>query len=374
MSWLDNLIKGYQLSNAEQVIVGIALSLLSAGFTFIVILFTSRIIKSNSQNKEKKIRSRIQKILNALVINETFSTNGKYDSVFEYRMAELRSVLKSSDFTRQVLIDQILEFKKNLTGGAVHVLTATYFALELERLSLKKLKRSAWRKKALGLRELSEMNFKAAIPLISEFIHSSNQTLREESVMALVRFNTEKSLQFLDNYAGDITPWMQINIHHYLQKSDLRKIPQFKQWFSSSNVSVVLFSMNMAKHFRQSSAIPDLLPLCNHPNQKVAEEAIETLGELEAFEERSQLVKLTPMYWDDAALSIKILQCLGKIGDPFDDTHIILEFLNHEAYDVRFEAVKTLKKLGLTDQHILANTQMKGMSGIIDHTAEPLLQ
>ena len=167
---------------------------------------------------------------------------------------------------------------------------------------------------------------------------------------------------------------MQINIHHYLQKSDLRKIPQFKQWFASSNVSVVLFSMNMAKHFRQSSAIPDLLPLCNHPNQKVAEEAIETLGELEAFEERSQLVKLTPMYWDDAALSIKILQCLGKIGDPFDDTHIILEFLNHKAYDVRFEAVKTLKKLGLTDQYILANTQMKGMSGIIDHTAEPLLQ
>lgn len=374
MSWLGDWTLDYHLSREEFLIIAIAVGLLLVGFAFIILLFASRIVKSHFQDKKKKFKSRTQKILNALVINETFSTKEKFDSVFEYRMTELRHVLKSSNFARQVLIDQILELKKNLTGGAVRVLTATYFALELEKLSLKKLKRHAWRKKALGLRELSEMHFHAAIPLISKFIHSTNQTLREESVMALVRFNTGKSFQFLDYYAGEITPWMQINIHHYLQKSDLRKLPQFNQWFSSKNVSVVLFSINMAKHFRQSSAIPHLLPLCYHPDKKVATEAIESLGELEAFENRVQLIKLTPTYWEDADISAKILQSLGKIGDPYEDTHIILEFLNHQNYDVRFEAVRTLKTLGLTDDRILANTARKGIAGIIDHTADPLMQ
>ncbi|WP_276373792.1 hypothetical protein [Chryseolinea sp. H1M3-3] len=371
MLWLEKLINGEILTSKELTIITIALVFFSAGFAFIVTLFLSRIIKSHLQGQKKKIKSKFQKMLNALVINETFSTTEVPDSAFEFRMGEIRSMLGSSNFARQVLIDQILELKKNLSGSAVHVLTATYFALKLEKQSLRKLRRPAWRKKALGIRELSEMNYKPAIPAISKFINSSNQMLREESVMALVRLNTEQSLKFLDIYSGVITPWMQINIHHYLQKSDLRKLPQFSRWFSSNNVSVVLFSINMAKHFRQSSAIAPLLLLCHHPEKKIAEEAIDALGELEAFEHRENVVKLAPKYWEDAGISVKVLQCLAKIGDPYQDTHILLEFLNHKSYDVRFEAVKTLKKLGVSTQQLSAFPTVKG---IVDHTTEPLLQ
>ncbi len=369
--WLDKLIAGEFLTSNELTIITIATIFFLTGFAFIITLFLSRIIKSHLLEKKKKIKSKFQKKFNALVINETFSTKEVPDSAFEFRMAEIKNMLGSSNFARQVLIDQILELKKNLSGSAVHVLTATYFALELEKQSLRKLKCTAWRKKALGIRELSEMAYKPAIPAISKFIHSSNQMLREESVMALVRLNTDQSLKFLDNYSGVITPWMQINIHHYLQKSDLRKLPQFSRWFSSNNGSVVLFSINMAKHFRQSSAIAPLLLLCYHPEKKIAEEAIDALGELEAFEHRADVVKLTPVYWEDAGISIKLLQCLAKIGDPLQDTHILLEFLNHRIYDVRFEAVKALKKLGLSTQRLSA---LPAIKRIIDHTVEPLLQ
>lgn len=374
MVWFENFELWYPLTSGELKIFGLAIFFFLVGSAFIITLFASRIIKSYLHNKAKRIKSEVRKKINALVVNETFSTKEVPDSAFEFRMEELWNILGPSGFARQVLIDQILDTKKNLSGTAVHVLTASYFGLGLERQSLKKLKHFAWRKKALGIRELSEMNYRKAVPNISKFINSSNQTLREESVMALVRLNTKQSLEFLDYYSGTITPWMQINIHHYLQKSDLRKLPQFSRWFSNGNESVVLFSIRMAKQFRQSSAISALLPLCYHPQKSIAEEAIETLGELEAFEHREHVVKLTPTYWEDADVSIKILQCLCKIGDPYQDTHIILEFLNHPAYDVRFEAVKALKKLGLSDQRILSNTSGKGIKEIIAHTAEPLLQ
>lgn len=373
MLW-DSLTSAYHLTQKETIIVGVALFFLLSGVAFVITLFASRIIKSYHLDKRQRIKSRFQKKLNALVINETFSTKEVPDSAFEFRMEEIRNILGSSNFARQVIIDHILDMKKNLTGSAVHVLTAIYFALELEKQSLEKLKCFAWRKKALGIRELSEMNYKNAIPQISRFIHSLNQTLREESVMALVRLNTEKSLEFLDYYTGVITPWMQINIHHYLQNSDLRKLPQFSRWFSSNNVSTVLFSISMVKHFRQSSAIQHLLPLCYHPQKAIAGDAIDTLGELEAFEHREYIVKLTPTYWEDADVSIKILQCLSKIGDPCQDTHIIVEYLNHQIYDVRFEAVKSLKKLGISAERLLARTSAKGIERILAHTAEPLLQ
>src|SRR5688572_23556087 len=255
MLWMNTITWGSKLARNERVIIIAAILFFVIGFAFIITLFVSRIVKSYFQNRERKIKASFQKKLNAIAINETFSTKEVPDSAFEFRMAEIRNILGSSTFAQEILIDQILDLKKNLTGAAVHALTATYFALTLQKQSRKKLNQFAWRNKALGIRELSEMNYQEAIPQISKFIHSSNQTLQEESVMALVRRNTEKSLQFLDFYTGNITLWMQINIHNYLQKSDLRKLPQFHQWFTSKNESVITFSINMAKQFRQSSAI-----------------------------------------------------------------------------------------------------------------------
>ena len=374
MLWMTTLTWGSELASNERVVMLAATIFFAAGSAFIFTLFVSRVVKSHQQRREKRIKASFQKKLNAIIINETFSTKEVPDSAFEFRMAEIRNILGSSTFAREILIDQILDLKKNLAGAAVHVLTASYFALSLQKQSLKKLRQFAWRNKALGIRELSEMHYQEAIPQISKFIHSSNQTLQEESVMALVRLNTEKSLQFLDYYTGHITPWMQINIHNYLQKSDLRKLPQFHRWFTSKNESVVTFSINMAKQFRQSSAIPHLLSLCTHSRANIAADAIETLGDLEAYEHRGVIVKLSPIYWNNPDITIKILQCLSKIGDFQLDTHIIKEFLNHPEYDVRFEAVKALTKLGLPSAHILKHNSGQGIENILAHTTEPLLQ
>jgi len=292
--------------------------------------------------------------------------------VFDYHVEQLWHIAKSR-FERQVLIDEILELRKSLSGNAVHVLGATYFSLKLHKDSRKKLHSIYWATRAQGIRELSVMNYQYAVPWISVFLSSSNRVLREESVMALVRIRSSNSFRFLEIYRGEITPWMCINIHHHLQTWDSRNLPQFSRWFSSKNESVILFCLKMARDFGQTQAIPQILELCRHTRKEIAADAIDSIRQLEAFEYRDEVVKLTHAHHNDPWLLSKVIRCLGDIGVPEKDLEIVLPYLNHKDYEVRFQSARSLTKLGFSLQQLTSLEVSESAKKIITHVSDPLL-
>jgi HEAT repeat protein len=292
-------------------------------------------------------------------------------------MDELRSIAGNSTFARQLLIEQLMKVKKNLTGRSAKALVTTYYALDLDKLSVAKLKRFAWKMKALGIRELGEMEHRESIPVISRFLSSKNPILREESIMALVRIDHENPLSFLDHYQQEISLWMRINIYHFLVKLDQKKLPLFSRWFQHPNESVVLFTISMTRQFRQIASTKDLIPLLHGHNNKVKALVLETLAELDAYEYVHEVEQLAQTSWDNAKLSNRIIQCLVRIGDPVSANKIITKFLQHPVYHVRFEAVKALIKNGDAGRKELNHFEEQTgslLAGITRHLEEPLLQ
>lgn len=374
--WLENLLNPYHLTQAERVIIYGSGILLVASFGAVLILFLSRIVKSRRAARTRRLREQFQKILNAIVVNETFSEKSTPVSAFEYRMAELRLIAGSSAAARQILITQILEVKKNLYGSSAEVLTSTYYALDLDRDSRRKLRSYQWKKKAQAIRELAEFHHQQSIPQITRFLTSANSTLRQESFMALVRLEAQP-LTFLDHYDLEISEWMGINIYNYLSKIEVRKLPDFSRWFNHPNVSVRLFSISMARQFRQTAALPALVNQLYSDNPKIVGLAVATIGSLEAYQYRKEIVTLATHVWPFERLAERAVKCLGAIGDMDEDIGLLSKFLSHPAYSVRFEAACALRQLGDKGEVALRNFNEQhdnNIQGILQHLSEPLLK
>lgn len=375
IAWVTIFNRNAGLLDAKGIMLyGIAALFLVTGVLFIVILFASRIIKSRLEQRRNWLRSNFQQVLNKVIVNETFNEKGNTTPAFEFYMAQLRLLIGSSSFAKRILIGQILEIRKSLTGTSAEALVRTYHALHLQTESLNKLKSLQWPTKASGVRELAEMNYHGSVQPIREFLQSGNRVLREESFMALVRLENEP-LSFLDDFKGELSLWMRINIYRYLSKLDARNLPVFSRWFHHPNIAVRLFSLSMARQFRQTASVSALAEMVYDANPKVVGIAVSALGELEAYQYRDRVAKLATHAWNFEKLSRRVVNCLGKIGDPKIDADLIGEFIQHPCHAIRFEAVRALKQLGqegerVIDMRIESNTHLRG---ILKHISEPLL-
>lgn len=375
-TWIEHIAGGsLYVSTEASLAFYAALVFVAGGFLCICHLFADRFSKWHYGAREISLRFQYQKILNKIVVNESFSEKGAPNAAFEYYMAELRLIMGNSNFARQLLLAQVLEVKKNLTGNSATALVKTYYALHLYNESLKKIKTNKWQKKAMGIRELAEMGYRKSSPLVAKFLNSDNQALMEESFMALVRLE-DKPLSFLNDYKGDLSLWMRINIYRYLQHLDQRKVPLFNQYFNHPNISVRLFSISMARQFKQRSSLPDLAELLYSDNAAVVGLAISALGELEGYEYRQEITNLSTHVWRFEKLAKRIVKCLGSIGNKETDIPLVGKFLSHPSYWVRFEAVSVLKTFGIQGEEFLQqfnSNNKKSIDTILRHFSDPLL-
>jgi hypothetical protein len=365
----------FSLKGQMLLVVWIIFIFFVSGLVSILVLFASRIVKSYRVKRTTALKAQIQRTLNKIVVNESCSETLTPDPAFEFYMAELRMVTGTSSFARQVLISQILDLKKNVTGTSASVLIKTYNAMRLYIDSRRRLKKTAWQKKALGIRELAEMGHRHSIPLIRKNLKASNETLQQESLMAIVRLG-DHPLSFLDDYKDDVSLWMRINIHNYLRKLDNRSLPLFSQWFTHKNYTVVDFAISMTKEFRQTASVPGLVQLVYSTDPRIVRHAVSALGDLEAYQYRQTVADLAVHVWPFEKLSRSVLDCLGRIGDMEKDVTVIGKFLSHPSYVLRFEAVAALRKLGSDGEAFIEkfNKEHVGdIKGIIEHFSEPLL-
>jgi|GEM_PF-4441209 len=364
-----------QMPEVKQVMIGLAGSFTLGGVVAILILFISRVTKSDRHQRTSTLRRAFQKILNKIIVNESVGSETP-DAAFEFYMAELRMVAGNSSFARRVLIAQILELKKSLTGNSANALTKTYNTLGLVMESRAKLTDWGWEKRASGIRDLAEMGCTDSVSLIRKSLRARNQTLREETLIALIRLDS-KPLSFLDSYDATLSEWMRINIFNYLKKIDTRRLPVFSQWFNHSNTSVVLFAISMAREFKQISSVPGLASLLYSADPNVVGMCITAVGDLEAYQYRDDVARLSTHVWKFPRLASKVVSCLGKIGDIDADAALLGKFLAHPTYAVRFEAVAALRKFGEKGEYYLRNSKARSdfsLDGIINHFSDPLLQ
>lgn len=217
-----------------------------------------------------------------------------------------------NQMNRQVLIDQMIDLSINLKGEIKDSIKALYFKLGLERDSLEKAHHKKWHMNVKGFRELAFMNIRDANERIIASLNSSNEILRMEAQIAMVRLSDGNPYEFLYLLEKPLSIWEQITLHELLIQHNL-KVPAFKQWFSSENVTVLMFALQMVSWFKQKGVGKEMIATFSHENEVVRCTAYEVCGDIGLKMALPAMIKLYP--GESMTNKLEILRAFAKVPD-----------------------------------------------------------
>jgi hypothetical protein len=246
-------------------------------------------------------------------------------------------------FSRQVLIDQMIDVSINLKGEESQKLISLYKHLGLDRDSLARARDYRWHKKIKGFRELAFMNIKGANASIFKALNSSNEILRMEAQLALVRLSDDNHFEFLSHLNRPFSLWEQISLHDIIIQHDI-PVPQFKKWLTSANDSVVIFALRMIREFKQTDAEEDIIKSLSHQSQDVRLLTVQVAGDLAV---KSALDPLKKMYkTQDYRTCLEIVKAMGRMPDTSMLGFLKLVLDKEDDVQLQIEATKAIEKMG----------------------------
>jgi hypothetical protein len=251
--------------------------------------------------------------------------------------------IASDTYRRQVLIDQMIDVSVNLKGEESKKLIGLYKHLGLDRDSISRANDRRWHKKIKGFRELAFMNIKDANGEMYKALNSSNEILRMEAQIALVRLGDENAFEFLSHLTRPFSLWEQISLHELMIQHNIH-LPSFKKWLTSSNPTVVMFALRMIREFKQNDADEDIQATLMHKNPDVRQLAVQVAGDLNI---RSALEAMKHMYKNqDYNICLEIVRSMGKMPDLSMLGFLTLVLDKEDDVQLQIEAVKAIENNG----------------------------
>ena len=240
----------------------------------LVVLLIFILMNRNKMKREEKQRLYLKEVYQLKLMDYLFE-EGKRD--------EVRKDLEENAenrFDRQLLIDQMIDLSINLKGDIKETVMELYLILGLKGDSLKKVFSKKWHENVKGIKELAYMNIREASEKILEYLNSSNEIVRMEAQIAMVRLSDENPYHFLHFMEKPLALWEQVTLHELLIQHNL-EIPAFEEWFKSENISVVIFALEMTAWFKQMSSGESVIALFEHQDENVRNTAYRVCGKIE---------------------------------------------------------------------------------------------
>lgn len=304
----------------------------------VIFIVIQRFIKSAKEKKIEIVKEKYQNIIAEYLFSD------EHENKIPTELIKINSYLKTD-----ILVQEVLSLHKNLSGTTYERLMNLYLELSLHTHSLKKLNSRKWHIVATGIQELTQMKVGLATKRIEQFINHSNEIIRLEALLAIIRLNKTNPFSFLDKYTEDFTEWEKLNIHYLIDRHEI-KIPDFKKWLSSHNDDVVIFCLQMIAIFKQQNAFDDLIKLLSHPNKKIIQKSITALG-INGNSDASKYLKdiYNYVYHQN---KIRIIITLGDFNDE-SNVDFLENILSDNNFDLRFHAAESLDKIGMPSDKYL---------------------
>jgi len=241
-----------------------------------------------------------------LLMNYLFDEEKREDAFKEL------DFVANNRINRQILIDQMIDLSVNLKGEIKEDIQQLFLRLGLKRDSLEKAYSRKWHQNVKGFRELAFMNIRDANDRIIKHLNSKNEILRMEAQIAMVRLSDGNPYEFLDLLEKPLSLWEQVTLHE-LQIQHNLEVPEFKQWFTSENDTVVMFALEMVAWYKQLGAEEDLIRLFEHDNEQVRHTAYKVSGEIRLTKTLPALEKRYPV--ENMENKLEILKTFAKMPD-----------------------------------------------------------
>ena len=327
--WLKRITYfGKSLALINALILTIVVCIVSMILLLIFILLNRR-----RMERRQKLHQYLMEKYQELIINYLFGNATPED----FRP------IASDTYRRQVLIDQMIDVSINLKGEEARKLLGLYKHLGLDRDSIKRARDHRWHKKIKGFRELAFMNIKDANDSIYKALNSTNEILRMEAQIALVRLGDDNPFDFLSHLERPFSLWEQISLHELIVQHNL-PLPQFRQWLTSANPTVVMFALRMIREFKQIEAEEAVHDTLMHPDPAVKQLAIQVAGDMNM---RSTLETMKHMYkFQEYNVCLEIIRSMGKMPDLSMLGFLKLVLDKEDDVQLQIEATKAIENNG----------------------------
>ena len=327
--WLKRISYfGKSLALINALIITIVICIIS-----MIILLIAILLNRRRMEKREKLHQYLMEKYQELIINYLFGNA----SPEEFRP------IASDTYRRQVLIDQMIDVSINLKGEEARKLLGLYKHLGLDRDSIIRAHDRRWHKKIKGFRELAFMNIKDANNAIYKALNSSNEILRMEAQIALVRLGDDDPFDFLSKLTRPFSLWEQISLHELIVQHNLA-VPPFSKWLTSSNPTVIMFALRMIREFKQADAEEAVHDSLMHPDPAIRQLAVQVAGDLNM---RSTLETMKHMYkFQDYSVGLEIIRSMGKMPDPSMMGFLKLVLDKEDDVQLQIEATKAIENNG----------------------------
>ena len=327
--WLKRIkYFGESFALVNALIISILISISTMIILLVLILMNRR-----RMEQEEKVKQYLMEKYQSLIV----------DYLYGSATSEEFASIASDNYRRQVLIDQMIDVSVNLKGDESNRLFGLYKHLGLDRDSLARARDYRWHKKIKGFRELAHMGIQDANDIIRKALNSSNEILRMEAQIALVRLSNNDHFGFLSQMKRPFSLWEQITLHDLILQHNI-PVPEFKKWLTVSNDSVVLFALRMIREFKQTDAEEGIKDSLVHTSPAIRLLAVQVAGDLRLS---STLEIMKRMYkTQDYKTCLEIVKSMGKMPDTSMLGFLKLVLDKEDDVQLQIEATKSIEKMG----------------------------
>ena len=318
-------------------VLSVFLFLLIAGF--IIYLKILRIGLRKNEINFKIYRSRYEEsLINYLYAGE------EEDKLSEAQLKIIKQLKKSvrNSFKRTIIISVLSKLIDEISGEMATSIKRLYFETGLIDYSLQKIKAKKWDIIASGINELTQFEVKEAYGEILKLIKHPNKEVRNEAQLYLVSLFHFKGLEFLDNLKYQLSEWDQIQLLEVLQKLENQEIGDITLWLKSTNISVTIFALKLAKFYNLFEVKNTLLELLKHSNQEVRVQVIKVLNYFQDTECKDYLK--SNFYKISETEQIGFFKLLENVADKTDEDFIIKN-ISANNFEIKLSALKILKTI-----------------------------
>lgn len=375
----DQLLTYYEYIADLPVVIQIALIFIVVAIVSTLLAYLSILRGRYLGNVEAKRRARLNPIIDGLItehilLNEAMQQPkaARQESVaYAFEIPELRS-----KWARQLLIDRIIDYRKNIRGTVGEALRALYIDLELDKDSQKKLRSGKWHKRVQALNEFVSMDVPVADVTLLPLTNSHNLELRSAARHAYIKLSRNEPFKFFDVVSDTLLMWDQIELFRIITTTEKIVIPNFARWITySTNKSVVSFCLKLVVYFNQVEAIPSIIKLLGTKDHYLRADAISALGKLEVVEVERDLVEM----YNNQPLNcqIEILKALGRLRGKEHVEFVKKEFLHATDFEVRKNAARALVNMYPSGSPLIEEllaTVSEESQLILKHCMNPLIK
>ena len=355
-SWLRRI----KYFNKSLFLVNALIAAITISIATMIILLVIILLNRKRMEKKEQLHQYLLEKYQSLIINYLFG----HASPEEFRS------IASDTYRREVLIDQMIDVSINLKGNESNKLFSLYKLLGLDRDSISKVNSRHWYKKIKGFRELAFMNIKDANAAIYKALNSSNEILRMEAQIALVRLNDDNPFEFLSHLTTHFSLWEQITLHDLIIQHNI-PLPSFQKWLTSPNPTVVTFALRMIREFKQKESEDSVRDTLFHPDPSVRYLTVQVAGDLDM---RSTLETMKHMYKNqENNICLEIIKSMGKMPDISMIGFLKMVIDKEDDVQLQIEATKAIRNNGEEGVKVLVKlmeSEYKNYSIIIKHVID----